>query len=455
MKRQINNDDRERDLPEDSEDPSGNESFTDTGKSEKQPASHEGNPNISLKSVTDLFGSKLNGIVAKVLVRSVPGACNMSKEALANVADELCREIQAEVNKSARKPKKLRQDPISSLFGENGYYETIKLSDALDKFLEKKAKAPDVKNSTVNRYRSTVKNQIKPKIGNYYLHELTNDFLLDFTEDLRESNLAEKTVKETIALLKNFLKSDYPSLHGLLNFPKIPNGPSRVRPLTQADQEKLVIYLHNNMSRQACLILLMLITGIRPGEAAALRACDVDLVRMTISINGTVVRLPNPDPEDVQRTKMFRNTTKTLAGNRILHIDSTMVNLLQEHCKFDKPEAYLLNGSESIPDPSLLSYYLKNAARKAQLSEPNIHPHMLRHTYATEAVYAGMDHKTLSEILGHSSIQITVDRYVHGNEKVRREAMSSMMSKYWSIMFSKPKDGPSEYKDRNLDETEE
>ena len=302
--------------------------------------------------------------------------------------------------------------------------------------------------STLARYRSFAKKQIKPKIGDYWLHEISNEFLEEFSEDLLERGLARKTVKETVRLLRNCLKSDYPALYGLLKFPKIIPDPTQVRPLIEEDVEKLLKHLHDTICRYACLILLTLTTGIRSGEVSALRACDVDPVRKTISINGTVVRLPNPVLGG-QKTKMCRTTPKTPAANRVLHIDTVLVKMLQEYCACETPDSYLVTGTETIPDPKVLSNYLKSAAVKAELAEQNIHMHMLRHTYATDAVFTGMDVKILSEILGHSSIQITYDRYVHGNTGKRREAMGGMIDMYWRKMFHLPEDGPCEYKDKS------
>ena len=57
------------------------------------------------------------------------------------------------------------------------------------------------------------------------------------------------------------------------------------------------------------------------------------------------------------------------------------------------------------------------------------HFHTLRHTFATRCVEAGFDIKTLSEILGHSSIGITLNQYVHPNLDLKRENMNRLKVK--------------------------
>ena len=88
------------------------------------------------------------------------------------------------------------------------------------------------------------------------------------------------------------------------------------------------------------------------------------------------------------------------------------------------PEAFILTGTDKCMDPRKLQRRLKNYMKECGIE--GAHFHTLRHTFATRCVEAGFDVKTLSEILGHSNISITLNQYVHPNLDLKRENMSRL-----------------------------
>ena len=70
-------------------------------------------------------------------------------------------------------------------------------------------------------------------------------------------------------------------------------------------------------------------------------------------------------------------------------------------------------------EPRTLQYRMKKYAHDCGLD--GVHFHTLRHTFATRAVEAGFEIKSLSEILGHSTTTITLDRYMHSSLELKRE----------------------------------
>ena len=97
---------------------------------------------------------------------------------------------------------------------------------------------------------------------------------------------------------------------------------------------------------------------------------------------------------------------------------------LCERFRPEDPEAFLLTGTARCMDPRKLQRRLKRYLEECGI--PEAHFHTLRHTFATRCVEAGFDVKTLSDILGHSNIGITMNLYVHPDLDLKRENMSRL-----------------------------
>ena len=88
-------------------------------------------------------------------------------------------------------------------------------------------------------------------------------------------------------------------------------------------------------------------------------------------------------------------------------------------------EKYVLTGrKDKFAEPRNMQYYFKNVLKACGIKDYPFHA--LRHTFATRCVEQGVEIKSLSEILGHSSIKITLDRYVHSSLKLKRRELEKI-----------------------------
>lgn len=85
---------------------------------------------------------------------------------------------------------------------------------------------------------------------------------------------------------------------------------------------------------------------------------------------------------------------------------------------------FVLTGSEQIAEPRNMQYLLGRITKECGLE--GVHFHTLRHTFATRCVEVGFESKSLSEILGHSTTGITLDRYIHASLTLKRENMGKL-----------------------------
>ena len=115
--------------------------------------------------------------------------------------------------------------------------------------------------------------------------------------------------------------------------------------------------------------------------------------------------------------------TSSHCSRRELPLPEFLCKVLKKFRTDDR--CFLLSGdSEKFIEPRNLSYSFKKYVRECGLK--NVNFHAMRHTFATRCVESGFDIKTLSEILGHSSVKITLDRYVHSSMELKRKNMEKL-----------------------------
>ena len=90
-----------------------------------------------------------------------------------------------------------------------------------------------------------------------------------------------------------------------------------------------------------------------------------------------------------------------------------------------RKDAYVLTGEKNrYIEPRTMQNRFKALIRESQINDANYHT--LRHTFATRCIEVGFELKTLSEIMGHSNVNITLNRYVHSSLALKKENMSKI-----------------------------
>ena len=176
-------------------------------------------------------------------------------------------------------------------------------------------------------------------------------------------------------------------------------------------------------------VCLALYTGLRIGELCALQWENIDLDNSLIFVKSTLMRITNTDKKSKQKTKIIIDSPKTLAGKRAIPIPSFLLPKLFELYGENKSNRdFFLTGTTKYIEPS--NYYVKYQKwlQEMNLSEHSFHA--LRHTFATRCVESGFDVKTLSEILGHADVNITLNRYMHSSLDLKRVNMEKLSMFY-------------------------
>ena len=188
------------------------------------------------------------------------------------------------------------------------------------------------------------------------------------------------------------------------------------------EQKILCEYLSDHISERNIGILLCLFIGLRIGEICALKWEDISLTEKTIHVHHTIQRI-QIEGNSNKKTKVIITTPKSKCSIRTIPIPDNIINILNKispnQCGF------LLTGTEKkYVEPRTMQNHLKKVLESASLRSVNFHA--LRHTFATRCVEVGFDIKSLSEILGHANVNITMNRYVHPTMDLKRDNMQKL-----------------------------
>lgn len=140
-----------------------------------------------------------------------------------------------------------------------------------------------------------------------------------------------------------------------------------------------------------------------------LQWADIDFDNRSLSVKRTVQRIRTTSGQ--HKTKLWVGTPKSESSIRTIPIPDFIIPALYALSECSRTDSYILNQAAEPLDPRTLQYYFNRVTRSCGIAKINYH--ILRHTFATNCVTLGFDIKTLSEILGHSNVSITLNRYVH------------------------------------------
>ena len=205
---------------------------------------------------------------------------------------------------------------------------------------------------------------------------------------------------------------------------KPPVRPRELPVLTAEDQKRLEKVLRTGMDATKLGIYISLYTGLRIGEVCALAWEDVDLAGRVIYVRHTAARI-RCEENGAAVTRYVIDRPKTKSSLRCVPICSRLLEVLTALAGTGA-SAYVASDRPGFLNPRTLEYRYAGLLRSSGI--PYVNFHGLRHTFATRCVEAGMDVKSLSEILGHASVSVTLNTYVHSSMERKRAELEKLMA---------------------------
>ena len=291
-------------------------------------------------------------------------------------------------------------------------------------------KIPVLKESTISKYTNIIQLHLIPFFYEQPVHNISYEKIERFYKTLllketpRGRTLAPKTIIDILSVMKSIFyyasNKKYLLFLPVFHFEIKPHSKKLVI-LSEQNQKILSSYLCLNLNYQNLGFLICMYTGVRLGEICALTWEDVSLTEGSIYIHKTMQRIQRE--HDGKKTMLIIANPKTPSSVRIIPIPDQLLQIIKSSNLPRK--GYLLTGStEKYMEPRNYQYHFKKLLQRYKIPETNFHT--LRHTFATRCVELGFDIKTLSEILGHSNINITLNRYVHPSFNLKKQNMNKV-----------------------------
>ena len=310
---------------------------------------------------------------------------------------------------------------------ENKPYSQILFSQAAEQWLEMIADTH--KASTYVKYGNVYRIHLEGIIGPCPLADIPNQKLQEKIFDhLSEKGLSDSIRKSVCSVANRILEfagQEYSLSVSLLK----PTAAKQVkRPLeifSKPEQYRLLTCIYESLDLFKIALLLCMYTGMRLGELCALKWTDVDFGDGTVTVNRTVQRIAAKG--SLPKTILMETDPKSESSKRVIPLTDEIMELLKG---LKGEEAYVFGGNKPL-EPRTMQYRFQRTLGESEIDRRNFH--ILRHTFATNCVESGMDVKTLSMILGHSDVKITLNRYVHPTMESRRRQMGRLPDFYGQI----------------------
>ena len=293
----------------------------------------------------------------------------------------------------------------------------------------KKSQAFNIKRSSEMKYDYLIEKHINPILGDYLVSDIDSHMLSEYIySKLKSGRLDGKgglspSYVRIIAIVINSIFA-FGCQENLCKSIKIKRLiPTSVhylpKTLSISEQRKLESYIFTNPDNTNLGILLALRAGLRIGEICALRWEHINFEDRIISVRNTAVRIKTENCH----SEFHLDVPKTKSSIRDIPLCEELY-LMLDSLNPENQNNYILSNSLDFVIPPTFEYRFHKTMEKASVKQINFHA--LRHTFATRCIEAGMDDKSLCEILGHSNVSITLNTYVHSSTELKKAHMTRL-----------------------------
>lgn len=345
-----------------------------------------------------------------------------------------------------QKMNKLKAEFINNDFTQNN---DATIYDIAKQYINNQFEANQVSASTLLRNKNTLSIIDKLDIAHIPIQKVTNIQLSnellkikDYSNSIISKIYGMLSTAYNQAVINNIVKTNPFLIKGAILRVKSNKDDKKVDALTIDEQKAFINELEKSNDEYKDIFYIAMYTGARIGEILGLFGSNINLKTNYIIIDKTLTKNENDEP-------IVGKTTKTYAGTREIPITKHLLPIISKYAS-DKDELIFTKNNEIIAPATINSHFkkiCKNANirvlinsnkkvyREAGISNVNlktssVNTHMLRHTFATRCIEAGVSAVALSRILGHKDIQTTLNTYTSVFNKFKEDELSKI-NKYF------------------------
>ncbi len=292
--------------------------------------------------------------------------------------------------------------------------------------LWKDQKRQYVRPSTYATYTQLCNSLILPAFGDGPLPD--EAAVQSFITDLLNRGFAVKTVKDTVLVLNMIIRlgeklGAWPPTRYTVHYPSQLEKPHHVQTFPTSHINKLISHIVSHPTPRNLGLMICIFSGLRIGEICGLQWKDVDFREGVLRVNKTVQRIYLAD-DQMRQYYVSVDKPKTPSSIRDIPIPANLKALLKPYKRTASQDYYVVSGKASPLEPRTYRDYFYRLLR--QLGLPKTRFHALRHSFATRCIESKCDYKTVSAILGHSSIATTLNLYVHPGLSQKRKCIERL-----------------------------
>lgn len=311
----------------------------------------------------------------------------------------------------------------------------MKLYDLILEYLNESKYS--IKKRTLLNYYQNTNSYVKDSIGQSELQDIDNNILNDYILSKYKGysetgTLGSSTLKITKTIINQALDYGYEKKYFpdnkkiTTNFKQ--DSISKIETLTNYEANKVEQDIIDNKRFYSYGVLISMHTGLRIGELLALKWTDIDFKNKIMSVNTT-----SCDISCGKKMYHIEDTPKSESSLREIPLTNETLSLLKGLKEYQKNNSKYVVSRSTGKQIKTRAYQDSFSRLLKRLNVRHYGFHSLRHTFATRCYKLGMDIKTLSELLGHSSPAITLKIYVHTDIDTKRNALTLIAKKIRQI----------------------
>lgn len=304
-----------------------------------------------------------------------------------------------------------------------------------------------LKPTSYDRLECTINNHVIPKIGYHTLRELTSR---QIQEELINEMFKPKNPNAKPSS-RSSIKKAYDAINALYKYAitvrQIDYNPCNaveIPAVHKFDKKEIRWFNDDEIKefKETCLLkysngsyvfplgygfIFMMNTGIRLGEALALKWTNIDFEKKEAHIITNMVMAVDRKTEDKKRVQINQEFLKTKHSNRIIPLNSTAINALNEikNIRFFGDDSFILCTADGTQNKVRnFCRTFESIIKRTKLKDCGVHT--LRHTFASSLFRKNCDVKTVSQLLGHSDVGVTYNTYLHIIKEQKIAAINSI-----------------------------